>query len=434
MATLSSTLSSKRFRRHRSGDIEGSEKVGEGNLPLAPSSFDAQLSTDAVVGYVDRLLFEALRARASDIHLEPHVRGVMVRVRVDGRLLPFSDIASGVAHAVVSRIKVLAAIDITEHRIPQEGRVTRRITGEVIDVRVVVLPTRYGEACVLRLHDERKNMMRLGDVGLDISILSGYRQAIERSHGVILVTGPTGAGKTTTVYATIAELVGPNRCVISVEDPIESSLSGTTQMQIQAKAGLTFPSALRAILRADPDIVVVGEIRDKETAAISLQAAVSGHLVLSTLHTHSAAATPIRLLEMGVAPYLVASALRGVLTQRLARRLCPHCKIATIATAAQRDSAAVAGLAKRVDETTTVPIFRPGGCARCTHSGYHGRIVVAEFLEITVDLGEMILTRPTIEALREAASRHGARSLIDDAWQAVRDGRTSLTEVARVLL
>lgn len=388
---------------------------------------------DEVVAYVDRLLARARRQRASDIHLDPHPGGVVVRARIDGVLHPISDVAPALAASVISRIKVMAGIDVTEHRVPQEGRLTRRLPQCTLDLRVVVLPTRHGEACVIRLHDEGRSTLRLAEVGLDGSVLAGYRDATSRTHGVVLVTGPTGAGKTTTCYATLCELISPSRCVVTVEDPVESGLAGANQLQMHVKAGLTFPVAVRAILRADPDVVMVGEIRDKETASIALQAALSGHLVLSTLHTHSAAATPVRLLEMGVAPYLVASALSGVLTQRLARRLCEGCKVAVPASSVRTGAIALAGVHERIDAAPSVTIFAPGGCAMCTGSGYLGRIVLAEFLAMTPELGRLVLERPTVESIACSAARFGVPTLIDDGWKAVLDGRTSAAELGRVL-
>jgi type II secretory ATPase GspE/PulE/Tfp pilus assembly ATPase PilB-like protein len=378
-----------------------------------------------VIALVDLMLAQAVQQRASDLHLEPAGTTMRVRARVDGVLRDLMVLPPHSRGAVISRIKVMAGLDISVKRRPQDGRSAAHIQGRELALRVSTLPTHAGEKVVLRLLDAGSADQRLDQLGMAPALLAGMARLLCRSHGVLLVTGPTGSGKTTTLYAALSTLDRERRNLITLEDPVEYRLQGLTQVQVQRKAGLGFPAALRAVLRQDPDVIMVGELRDRETVEIALAAALTGHLVLSTLHTNDAASAPARLHEMGAPPYLVAGGLNGVLAQRLARRLCVHCRAQRTA---QADELAALGLPPR-----DVQVFAPVGCRRCDGTGYRGRVGIYELLEVSPRMRERIVRRASADAIRDMARAEGFTSLGQDAWQKVLAGLTSVAEVAPLL-
>ncbi len=378
-----------------------------------------------VIALVDLILGRATAARASDIHIEPSGQELRVRVRVDGVLRSLIDLPEHTGGAVVSRLKIMAGLDIAIKRRPQDGRSAIRVDGRELGLRISTLPAQDGEKVVLRLLDSDNAGRKLDDLGFDAETRTRLAALLGRGHGVLLVTGPTGSGKTTTLYAALASLDRKRRNIITLEDPVEYRLPGLTQVQVHRRAGLTFAAALRAVLRQDPDVIMVGEMRDRETAEIGMAAALTGHLVLSTLHTNDAPGAVTRLGEMGTPRYLTAGALVGVLAQRLARRLCPHCREARDADA---DELRSIGLPAR---TTTVYTAR--GCTHCDDTGYHGRIGISELLVVDARIRQLILRRASSDAIREAARAAGMVPLAVDAWNKVRTGLTSLDEVRSLL-
>jgi type IV pilus assembly protein PilB len=379
-----------------------------------------------VIALVDLLLAQAVQQRASDVHIEPAGTTMRVRARVDGMLRDIMVLPPHSRGAVISRIKVMAGLDISVKRRPQDGRSAVQIQGRELALRVSTLPTHGGEKVVLRLLDSSDAGQRLDQLGMDPRLHASLARLLGRSHGVLLVTGPTGSGKTTTLYAALSALDRDRRNLITLEDPVEYRLTGLTQVQVHSKAGLGFPAALRAVLRQDPDVIMVGELRDRETVEIALAAALTGHLVLSTLHTNDAASAPARLHEMGAPAYRVAGGLIGVLAQRLARRLCEHCRAQRIAHA---DDLAQFGLPARDTQ-----VFAPVGCRRCDGTGYRGRVGIYELLAVSPKMRERIVRRAPADALVELARAEGFTSMGQDAWLKVQSGLTSIAEVAPLLL
>ena len=330
------------------------------------------------------------------------------------------------APGVISRVKIMAELDIAERRLPQDGRVGLSIDGRHVDLRVVTLPSVHGEAIVLRVLDKSSVIVELDKLGMAEPERERFERAFHETHGAVLVTGPTGSGKSTTLYAALQCLNTPEKNIITVEDPVEYQIAGLTQVQISAKVGLTFAAGLRSMVRADPDIIMVGEIRDRETAQIAIESALTGHLVLSTLHTNDAPSAITRLIEMGIEPFLVASALDCVVAQRLARTLCAHCKARTIIPAdVLRDN----GYKAEVD----LEAYEPDGCRRCGGSGYRGRIGLYEVMSVSPEIQKLALERRPSEEIRDVAVRQGMRRLRDDGLEKVREGRTSIAEIARVI-
>ena len=332
---------------------------------------------------------------------------------------------------VISRLKVMADINIAERRLPQDGRITMRVSGRSIDLRVATLPTVYGEKVVMRILDKTQAVLRLEDLGFLPEALARFEGSYTKPYGTILVTGPTGSGKSTTLYSTLNQLNTADRNIITVEDPVEYRLPGINQIQINPKAGLTFPSALRSILRADPDIVLVGEIRDKETAVIGIEAALTGHLVLSTLHTNDASSTPMRLVEMGIEPFLVISALDCVVAQRLARRLCDKCKEPFQPTEAELTEAGWPG--EELDAGEWPTLHRATGCGACGRTGYRGRFGIHEVMVMSEELQRLVIERRSSEDLQKVALMQGMVSLRSDGLRKVGMGMTSLEEIFRVV-
>jgi general secretion pathway protein E/type IV pilus assembly protein PilB len=381
----------------------------------------------SIIRFVNQILTEAIELRATDVHIEPFEEELRVRYRVDG-VLQQASIAKEVKQfqlAIVSRLKILARLDIAEKRVPQDGRIKIRIAGRDIDVRVSVIPMLYGEAVVLRLLDRMSVLLGMDKLGMSDRDLRLSERILERPHGIILVTGPTGSGKTTTLYAALSQINDVERKIITIEDPIEYQLNGINQIQVSRKAGLTFASGLRSILRHDPDVVLVGEIRDMETAEIAVQASLTGHLVFSTLHTNDAPSAMTRLVDMGIEPYLVSSSLEAVLAQRLVRVICPECK--GEAPAAERDA-----LRAQYGEELPEVLYRGRGCRECGQTGYHGRLGIFEFMMITDDLRSLILENASARDLRRLATKQGMMSLREDGFRHLREGRTTIEEILRV--
>ncbi len=381
-----------------------------------------------IIRLVNRLVSQALKDRASDIHIEPFERNVLVRFRIDGVLHTIVTPPKGAHAALVSRIKVLAGLDIAEKRHPQDGRFRVRIAGREVDIRVSVLPTAFGERVVLRLLDRGARILRLPELGMSDAHLAMMRSAIRAPHGILLVTGPTGSGKSTTLYAALMEMDRVNRNVMTIEDPIEYQLDGVGQMQVQPKIGVTFAAGLRSILRQDPDIVMIGEIRDLETAEIAIQASLTGHLVLATLHTNDALSAIVRLEDMGVEPYLVASSLILTQAQRLVRRLCPHCRKPRPPRAG--DWRALDAAPEEYAEVETV--FEAAGCEHCMNTGFAGRIAIYEMTRISDAMRDLIHAGKGLPAMRRLARKEGMRSLRQDGARHVAAGVTTVDEVLRV--
>ena len=384
-----------------------------------------------IVKLVNLLITQAVAERASDIHIEPSEKDVRVRYRIDGvlheKMRPPKNIQSG----IISRLKIMAEINIAERRIPQDGRINVVIGGKAIDLRVATLPTVYGEKVVMRILDKSTAVLKLTDLGFLESSRERFSQSYQKPYGTILVTGPTGSGKSTTLYATLNVLNEDSKNIITVEDPVEYRLAGINQVQVNNKAGMTFAAALRSILRSDPDIVLVGEIRDKETATIAIEAALTGHLVLSTLHTNDAATTPTRLIEMGVEPFLVASALDCIVAQRLARKLCEKCKEAYRPNLSELQSAGWDTELFAGEET--FELFRAKGCSQCGKTGYHGRFALHEVLTVTEEIERLIVEREHSEDIKKMAMAQGMLTLRQAGLTQVRNGKTSLEEILRVV-
>ena len=382
-----------------------------------------------IVKLVNMLISQAVADRASDIHIEPSEHDLRIRYRIDGVLHEVMRPPKSIQSGVISRLKIMADINIAERRIPQDGRVNVNLGGKAVDLRVATLPTVYGEKVVLRILDKSTALLKLSDLGFLPGSMARYEQSYRKPYGTILVTGPTGSGKSTTLYATLNILNEDTKNIITVEDPVEYRLPGINQIQTNNKAGMTFAAALRSILRSDPDIVLVGEIRDRETATIAIEAALTGHLVLSTLHTNDAATTPTRLIEMGVEPFLVASALDCIVAQRLARRLCEKCKEAYQATPAD-----LAKLGWDLEaDTPPRELFRPAGCSFCGRTGYRGRFAIHEVLTVTEEVERLIVDREHSEDIKKMAVAQGMLTLRQAGLTHVSQGTTSIEEILRVV-
>ncbi|MBI4340852.1 MAG: type II/IV secretion system protein [Candidatus Omnitrophica bacterium] len=378
-----------------------------------------------VVRLVDTVLLEAVNRRASDVHLEAFEKDVHIRYRIDGRCYQVAQPPKSLALALASRVKVLASLDVAESRLPQDGRILLAVQGRQIDLRVSTLPTMYGESIVLRVLDRGALELTLGQLGMAEAMEQVVEELIARPHGLLLVTGPTGAGKTTTLYACLAKLNRPEVKLITTEDPVEYDIAGLVQVAVNPKIELHFSTALRSILRHDPDVIMVGEIRDQETARIAVQAALTGHMVFSTLHTNDAPGAVTRLLDMGLEPFLVSSTVTGVLAQRLVRTLCSDCRAPYEATA--EDLAAL-----RVTKAQLAqPLMRAVGCERCQGIGYRGRAGLFELLVLTERLRPLVVAHADVSGLRRQAHAQGMRSLRDDGVAKVLAGVTSVEEMVR---
>lgn len=402
---------------------------------MGPTDVRDLANQPPVVRYLNMLVRDAYDASASDIHLEVSGTGLTPRFRLDGVLTAAPEPPPSLAHAVISRIKLLAELSIAERRRPQDGRIRVRLETRELDLRVSTVPTAHGESVVLRLLERGGRPIAMEDLGMPTSLLRQMREIALRPHGLVLVTGPTGSGKTTTLYACLGCRDARTEKIITIEDPIEYELLGITQMPVHAQAGVTFAAALRSILRQDPDVVMVGEMRDSETAAVAVQAAMTGHLVFSTLHTNDAIGAVPRLIDLGVPPYLIAGTLECVLAQRLVRRVCPNCRIACQPPFAEL--AALSGLdPDEIEHQYVAGALNPmrgAGCESCRGTGYRGRTGVYELLRVTDELRQVIARSSSRPELREAAARAGAEGIRVDAWNKVRAGITTVEEVLRVV-
>lgn len=411
------------------GVIEGAEDTGDlegaGLEFLDDSEEDVQQLRDMaseapVIRLVNQILSRAVEQRASDVHVEPFEHELRVRYRIDGVLHDIDPPPRTMAAAVISRIKLMAKLNIAERRLPQDGRIKLRLVGREIDLRVSSLPTLYGESVVMRILDRSSIVVDLGALGMRADTLDRFSKLIAQPHGLLLVTGPTGSGKTTTLYGALDKINSPDRKIVTIEDPVEYQLAGVNQIHVKSQIGLTFASGLRSIVRQDPDIIMVGEIRDAETAEVAIQAALTGHLVFSTLHTNDAAGAVSRLLDMGVEDYLLASSLLGVLAQRLVRTLCGQCA---------REATDGADM---LPDTGGGKALEAVGCADCADTGYRGRSGVYELLTIDDDLRNLIIGRAPADRIKTMATSKGMRSLRDDGWAKVAEGVTTVREVLRV--
>ena len=404
----------------------GAEADEEEEVPPEPVLRES--ADDApVVKLVHTVIADAVGRGTSDIHLDPTDGDLRVRFRVDGVVIDSATVPKRLANGLISRIKIMADLDIAERRRPQDGRIGLTVDGRFIDIRVATLPVMRGESAVLRILDKGRLVIELDRLGMRADDRETLERSVTRSHGAVLVTGPTGSGKTTTLYATLAEINTPDKTLIAIEDPAEYELDGIKQIQVNPKVGLTFASGLRSMVRSDPDVMMVGEIRDRETAQIAIESALTGHLVLSTLHTGDAPMAPARLVEMGIEPFLVASAIECVVAQRLARRLCEECKRPVQVTAEEL---------RRSDlEADGGPIdaHEPVGCVRCNGSGFRGRVGIYEVMKVSERVRSLILSRASSAEIGEAAAAEGMCRMRDDGLEKVRQGVTSVSEVLRVL-
>ena len=407
-------------------DEEKSVQVVDENTD--ESNLDAGAEDEAsIIRFVNQVLKDAIELRASDIHLEPFEHEFRIRYRIDGELqeIPLPAQLKQFQPAIVSRVKILSHLNIAEKRLPQDGRIKVRIEDTEVDIRVSVIPMLHGEAVVMRLLRQNSTLRGLSQIGLGTRELECFRKVLDLPHGIVLVTGPTGSGKTSTLYTALNEINDEVRKIITIEDPVEYQLRGVNQIQVSEKAGLTFARGLRSILRHDPDVVLIGEIRDRETAQIAVQASLTGHLVFSTLHTNDAPGALTRLVDMGVEPYLVASSLEAVLAQRLVRVLCPHCK-------APDTSANARSFRSKMGIGAEVPLFKAVGCRECRHTGFFGRHAIFEWMDTDETIRRLILENASTDQIRAAARAAGMRTLAEDGWRLVAQGITTVEEVLSV--
>jgi general secretion pathway protein E/type IV pilus assembly protein PilB len=387
---------------------------------------EGQAQDASIIRFVNQILIEAIERRATDVHVEPYEDQLRLRYRIDG-VLQEENVPPNVRRfhaAIVSRIKILSHLDIAEKRLPQDGRIKLKLAGKEVDVRVSIIPMIHGEAVVLRILQRTDALLGTSHLGMGERDRRIFDEVLEMPHGIVLVTGPTGSGKTTTLYAALSRINDNERKIITIEDPVEYQLRGVNQIQVNVKTGLTFAAGLRSILRHDPDVVLVGEIRDRETADIAVQASLTGHLVFSTLHTNDAPGAATRLIDMGVEPYLVASSVEVVVAQRLVRLICKNCRRELPRDETQRLRDA---FGDRIPEV----LYHGAGCRACGGTGYRGRQGVFELMAVTDDLRTLILNRAPAHELRKVAARNGMRSLREDGWRVVADGRTTVEELMR---
>ncbi len=391
------------------------------DLDLSHAAQDA-----SIIKFVNQILGEAIDLRATDVHIEPFEQQLRLRYRIDG-VLQEASVPPSVTRfhaAIVSRLKILSHLDIAEKRLPQDGRIKLKVAGREIDIRVSIIPMIHGEAVVLRILDRGDAALGTEHVGMAARDRAYFDEILEMPHGIVLVTGPTGSGKTTTLYAALSKINDVERKIITIEDPVEYQLRGVNQIQLKSKSGLTFGAGLRAILRHDPDVVLVGEIRDKETAEIAVQASLTGHLVFSTLHTNDAPGAATRLIDMGIEPYLVASSLEVVVAQRLVRVICKHCK-------QEMTESETTLLRQKFGDLVPPKLFKGVGCRECQGTGYRGRQGIFEMMAVSNEVRSLIMDRSPAHELRKVAVREGMRSLREDGWRIIRDGRTTIDEVMR---
>ncbi len=384
-------------------------------------------SEGPVIRLVNLIISRAIELRASDIHFEPFEDQFRVRYRIDGVLHDVESPPKRLQSAIVSRVKIMAKLNIAERRLPQDGRIMLRVKGKEIDFRVSSVPTIYGESTVLRILDKSSIVLDVEKLGFPGDTLKGFQALIQRPHGIILVTGPTGSGKTTTLYCALEKINSPEKKIITVEDPVEYQLKGINQIQVKPSIGLTFGNTLRSIVRQDPDVILIGEIRDAETAEIAIQSALTGHLVLSTLHTNDAPSAITRLIDMGMEDYLLSSTIIGILAQRLVRVACPYCQVPT-----SPDPGVLRELKLDGRNLGGLGMIDVKGCEKCSHTGYWGRSGIFEFLEVTEQIQRLILEKRDSNIIKEAARKNGMRTLREDGWMKVKQRVTTVAEVLRV--
>ncbi|MEI7702383.1 MAG: GspE/PulE family protein [Planctomycetia bacterium] len=408
-------------RRRSEEGIELLEEINEDFGELAEGA-----QAPSVIKLVNELLMEAVKLQTSDVHIEPSENGMRVRFRLDGmlRIQPTPPEIAQFYSAIVTRLKIMSHLNIAEKRLPQDGRIKLRVAGREVDVRVSIIPMLHGEGVVMRLLDKSRMSFDLKAVGMPPTVMKIYRQLIDLPHGIVLVTEPTGSGKSTTLYSALNEIKDPTVKIITVEDPVEYQMDGISQIQVHSRIGLTFAAGLRSILRHDPDVVLIGEIRDGETAQAAIQASLTGHLVFSTLHTNDAPSAFTRLVDMGVEPYLVASTVEGILAQRLVRRLCAHCKVATPIDKVE--------LPVDFPRELTSVVYEPKGCRECRDTGYAGRIGVFELLRTDPIVQRMCVEQKSSTEIRDYALRAGMTTLRSSGWEQVAAGVTSIEEVVRL--
>ncbi len=409
------------------GDIEDSEDLDSLAQDLEDTTKDLLEEDDEapIIRLVNSIFAQAVKEKASDIHIEPFERGISVRFRKDGVLHEMLEVPKRMQASITSRIKIMGTLDIAEKRRPQDGRIRIRIAGRDVDIRLSTIPIAFGESLVLRLLDKTATVLNLDDLGLMGEDRKKMDAMIRRPHGIILVTGPTGSGKTTTLYAGLSEINSPDKKILTIEDPIEYQLHGINQMQVNTKIGVTFASALRAFLRQDPDVILVGEIRDKDTVEIAVQASLTGHLVFSTVHTNDAPSTFTRLTDMGVEPFLIASSVIAVQAQRLVRLLCKTCKQPMQASPLQLRQLGVT-------DAQGAHVFGPKGCPDCSNLGYRGRRGIFELVTVSDGIRELVMDKANASMIRRAALKEGMRTLRMDGAAKVLGGETSIEEVLRV--
>jgi len=383
-----------------------------------------EVSNSPIVKLLDLLIKQAIKMRASDIHIEPFANNLRIRYRIDGDLKEISNLPKAAHSPLITRIKIIGNMDIADKRVPQDGRIENRIDDKIIDMRISTIPTIYGEKVVLRLLDRDNFLLTKSEIGFTDKNYESFNRLIHQPFGMILITGPAGSGKTTTLYAILEELNKIEKNIITIEDPVEYKLDGINQIQINPKAGLTYASGLRAILRQDPDIIMIGEIRDSETAKIAIRAAVTGHLVLTTLHTKDSSSAITRLIDMGIEPYLVSAAVAGVVSQRLVKKLCNHCKVPYEASYSEK---VLLGL----NPQKKIILYKPKGCHRCD-SGYHGRTAVHEVMIVSEKIRKIINSGMSIDEIRKTAIEDGMTTIMDNSVELAIKGVSSLEEILKV--
>jgi general secretion pathway protein E len=384
-------------------------------------------SEGPVIRLVNLIITRAIERRASDIHLEPFEENFRVRYRIDGVLHDVESPPKRLQAAIISRVKIMAKLNIAERRLPQDGRIMLRVKGKEIDFRVSTVPTIHGESIVLRILDKSSIVLDIMKLGFARDTLNAFQELIQHPHGIILVTGPTGSGKTTTLYCALEKINSPDKKIITVEDPVEYQLKGINQIQVKPAINLTFANALRSIVRQDPDVILIGEIRDSETAEIAIHSALTGHLVLSTLHTNDAPSAITRLINMGMEDYLLSSTVIGILAQRLVRTACPYCR-----EPSSPDPAVIQEMRMDGVDPAEIRVFNVRGCSQCGNTGYWGRVGIFELLQVTEDIQKLILEKKDANLIKERARKAGMRTLRQDGWLKVREGITTVSEVLRV--
>ncbi|MGB8468035.1 MAG: GspE/PulE family protein [Candidatus Babeliales bacterium] len=382
----------------------------------------------SIIAVLNQLVLRAITMRASDIHIETQPQAVRIRYRIDGLLHDQPAIEKSSANQLLSRIKVLASLDIAQSRLPQDGKFTIPYDGRLIDIRVSTFPSVLGEKCVLRILDRAAGLIDFSHLGMEQTLEEQIRTCVKAHAGFFLITGPTGSGKTTTLYALLNEINTPSLHIVTLEDPVEYTVTGITQSQVNPGIGFTFAQGIRAMLRQDPDVILIGEVRDRETASVAIESALTGHLVLSTIHTVNAVQVIIRLMDMGIEPFLINASLTGILAQRLARRICTHCVVSYEPTAQER------ALLHALGAPSNSTVSKGKGCVHCLHTGYHGRVGIFELLIITDALRELISGHAHAPALEAQCKKNGMRTLAHDALDKLSKGVTTVEEIARVLL